>query len=194
VILNGTRLEVRHPSDAIAAGVYLVPEDRRRAGLITGMTVRENITLAGLWNYTKAALISNRLETEKSKQQVAALRVKTPSVETMAANLSGGNQQKVVLGKWLSLEPKVLIVDEPTRGIDVGAKAEIYKLLRNLADRGVAIVAISSDLEEVLGISDRIAVMREGVITGLLDRANFSEHAVMSLAFGQEQLPKIGIT
>ena len=113
-------------------------------------------------------LISPPREEEVSKRQVAALRVKTPSIETRAMNLSGGNQQKVVLGKWLSLEPKVIIFDEPTRGIDVGAKAEIYRLMRELADRGVTIIMISSDMEEVLGVSDRIAVMHEGDITGFL--------------------------
>lgn len=113
------------------------------------------------------------------------MRIRTPGVETRVTNLSGGNQQKVVLGKWLALEPKVLIVDEPTRGIDVGAKAEIYRLLRALADKGVAVIVVSSDMEEVLGISDRIAVMHEGAIAGILDRAEFSEEKVMNLAFGK---------
>jgi ribose transport system ATP-binding protein len=113
------------------------------------------------------------------------MRIRTPGVETRVMNLSGGNQQKVVLGKWLSMEPKVLIVDEPTRGIDVGAKAEIYRLLRALADNGVAVIVISSDMEEVLGISDRIAVMHEGAIAGILDRTEFSEEKVMNLAFGK---------
>ena len=185
VLLDGRPLRLRGPRDAINAGIYLVPEDRRRTGLITEMTIRENITLPGLWRYTSAALISRRRETAEAVRQIRSLRVKTPSAEVKAMNLSGGNQQKVVLGKWLSLGPKVLIVDEPTRGIDVGAKAEIYRLLRALADTGVAIIAISSDLEEVLGISDRIAVMREGMIAGFLTRDAFSEEAVMDLAFGR---------
>jgi ribose transport system ATP-binding protein len=113
------------------------------------------------------------------------LSIKTPRVETPARNLSGGNQQKIVLGKWLSLSPKVLIVDEPTRGIDVGAKAEIYRLLRELADNNVAVIMISSDMEEVLGVSDRIAVMHEGAISGTLEREKFSEQAVLDLAFGR---------
>ena len=145
-----------------------MPEDRRHTGLITSMTVRENITLPGLKRYSRGMLISPAREEEVSKREVAALRVKTPSIETRAMNLSGGNQQKVVLGKWLSLEPKVIIFDEPTRGIDVGAKAEIYRLMRELADRGVVVIMISSDMEEVLGVSDRIAVMHEGDITGFL--------------------------
>ncbi|MGA2441551.1 MAG: ATP-binding cassette domain-containing protein, partial [Tepidisphaeraceae bacterium] len=181
----GSPLHVRHSRDAIAAGIFLVPEDRRKTGLITSMTLRENITLPGLWNYTHAALISRSAESAAANRQVDALRIRTPGVETRVMNLSGGNQQKVVLGKWLSLEPKVLIVDEPTRGIDVGAKAEIYRLLRLLADRGVAVIVISSDMEEVLGISDRIAVMHEGAIAGILDRPEFSERKVMDLAFGK---------
>jgi ribose transport system ATP-binding protein len=116
-----------------------------------------------------------------------AIRIKNPSPEVRVANLSGGNQQKVVLARWLALSPRVLIFDEPTRGIDVGAKAEIYSLIRDLAVRGVAIIAISSDMEEILGISDRIAVMHEGRLRGILNRPDFSEEAVMRLATGAEQ-------
>ena len=186
VRLGRRELKIRNAREAIDAGIYLVPEDRRHTGLITSMTVRENITLPGLKRYSRGMLISFAREEEVSKRQVAALRVKTPSIETRAMNLSGGNQQKVVLGKWLSLEPKVIIFDEPTRGIDVGAKAEIYRLMRELADRGVAIIMISSDMEEVLGVSDRIAVMHEGDITGFLPRERFSEKAIMSLATGRK--------
>jgi ribose transport system ATP-binding protein len=188
VWLDGGRLAIRGPRDAIAAGVYLVPEDRRRTGLLTEMTICENITLPGLRRHARWALVNRRIEAGIAAAQVQSLRVKTPSLETKAANLSGGNQQKVVLGKWLALEPKVLIVDEPTRGIDVGAKAEIYRLLRALADEGVAVIAISSDMEEVLGISDRVAVMHEGRIAGILPRAECSERAIMDLAFGREGL------
>jgi ribose transport system ATP-binding protein len=183
--LDGERLPINSTRDAIDAGIYLAPEDRRRTGLITEMTIRENVTLPGIWNYTNLGLINQSAETNIAEREVKSLRVKTPSVESLPINLSGGNQQKVVLAKWLALNPKVLIVDEPTRGIDVGAKAEVYRLLRALADRGVAVIAISSDLEEVLNISDRIAVMREGTIVGFLDRPEFSEQAVMDLAFGR---------
>jgi ribose transport system ATP-binding protein len=185
VMLDGMPLTIGHCRDAIAAGIYLVPEDRRRTGLVTSMTVRENITLPGLWNYTRAALISRRAESIEARRQIDSMRIRTPGAETRVMNLSGGNQQKVVLGKWLALEPKVLIVDEPTRGIDVGAKAEIYRLLRALTDKGVAVIVISSDIEEVLGISDRLAVMHEGAIAGFLDRPEFSEEKVMNLAFGK---------
>jgi ribose transport system ATP-binding protein len=185
VLLNGQPIPYGSgPRAAIAAGIYLVPEDRRKTGLVTSMTIRENMTLPNVWGYTRGSLISRGLEDVGADRQVKSLRVKTPSLEARAMNLSGGNQQKVVLGKWLAMRPKVLIVDEPTRGIDVGAKAEIYRLLRELSDTGVAVVVVSSDLEEVLNISDRLAVMREGVIVGTLDRGQFSEQAVMDLAFG----------
>ena len=186
VRLGGQELQTRNAREAIDAGIYLVPEDRRNTGLITSMTIRENITLAGLKLYSPGMLISRAREEEVSKREVAALRVKTPSIETLTMNLSGGNQQKVVLGKWLSLTPKLMIFDEPTRGIDVGAKAEIYRLMRELADRGVAIIMISSDMEEVLGVSDRVAVMHEGDLTGFLPREQFSEKAIMSLATGRK--------
>lgn len=187
VSLDGKPLSICSPRDAINAGIFLAPENRRRNGLLINMSIQENITLPGLWNYTTLGLIQSKLERVESDRQVVQLRIKTPSLHTKALNLSGGNQQKVVLAKWLSLKPKVFIVDEPTRGIDVGAKAEIYRLLRGLADEGVAIIVISSDMEEVLGISDRIAVMREGAIAGFLNRDEFSEQAVMNLAFGEGQ-------
>ena len=191
--LGGQPLVIRSPRDAIAAGVFLVPEDRRKTGLVTEMTVRENITLPGLRRHTSLGLISHQREAAISTSQVASLGVRAPSIETPAMNLSGGNQQKVVLAKWLALRPKVLIFDEPTRGIDVGAKAEIYKLMRDLAASGVAIIMISSEMEEVIGVSDRIAVMHEGEITGILPRHEFSEQAVMNLAVGHTAaVPGVG--
>ncbi|MBM4017255.1 MAG: sugar ABC transporter ATP-binding protein [Planctomycetes bacterium] len=185
VRLEGKTVRIQSARDAIRARIYLVPEDRRRAGLVTEMTVRENITMPDLWRYTVAGLVRGAKETAAAGAQCAALRVKTPSVEAKVLNLSGGNQQKVVLAKWLALEPKVLIFDEPTRGIDVGAKAEIYRLMRDLAERGVAILMISSELDEILGVSDRVAVMHEGALTGILERRECSEEAIMHLAVGQ---------
>jgi ribose transport system ATP-binding protein len=166
-----------------------VPEDRRKSGLITEMNFRENITLPDLNRYASFGFIQHRRETSISEKQCERLKIKTPSVETMVKNLSGGNQQKVVLAKWLALKPKVIIFDEPTRGIDIGSKAEIYQLMRNLADNGVVIVMISSDMEEILGVSDRIAVMHEGRITGILARDQFEEESVMRLAVGQNNWP-----
>jgi len=184
VRLAGKPLRIRCARDAINAGIYLVPEDRRKAGLVTEMTVRENITLPDLWRYTVAGLVRRARETAAASAQCEALRVKAPSVETQVLNLSGGNQQKVVLAKWLALSPKVLVFDEPTRGIDVGAKAEVYRLIRALADSGVAILMISSEMEEVLGASDRVAVMHEGAIAGVLERRQCTEEAIMHLAVG----------
>ncbi|MGC3989677.1 MAG: ATP-binding cassette domain-containing protein [Chthoniobacteraceae bacterium] len=182
--IGGERVHIHSARTAISHGIYLVPEDRRLTGLITSVCIRENISLPALTRHSKAMLVNRQAEKRIAQEQVEALRVKTPSIETIAANLSGGNQQKVVLGKWLSLKPKVMIFDEPTRGIDVGAKAEIYKLMRALADEGVAVIMISSDMEEVIGVSDRIAVMHEGRISGILSHSEFSEKAIMQLAVG----------
>ena len=184
--LGGQMLRIRSPQDAISHGIYLVPEDRRRSGLIVEEVIRKNVTLPALWQrYSSAGLVRSEEERRVAVEYCKRLNVKSPSVEVRAGNLSGGNQQKVVLAKWLSLEPKVLIFDEPTRGIDVGAKAEIYDLMRRLAEQGVAIIMISSDMEEILGVSDRVAVMHEGRLTGVLEREQCSEEAIMRLAVGQ---------
>ena len=190
--LDGQALTIRSPRDAIKHGIYLAPEDRRRSGLIVDMTIRDNITMPVLSRYSPGGLIQKGRESAAAQAASKSLRVKTPTVEFLARNLSGGNQQKVVLAKWLSLEPKLMIFDEPTRGIDVGAKAEIYELMRGLAQQGVAVLMISSDMEEVLGQSDRIAVMHEGRVTGFLTRAEASEQAVMQLAVGQASAAKSG--
>jgi ribose transport system ATP-binding protein len=184
ITLNGKTLPLGGPQAAIANGVYLVPEDRRNCGLVVDFNVRENISLPNLESYSNALIINSTSETKAALAACKSINIKTPSTEMRAANLSGGNQQKVVLAKWLTFSPKVLIFDEPTRGIDVGAKAEIYELIRKLAADGVSVIVISSEMEEVLGISDRIAVMHEGRITGILDRPQFSEEAVMRLATG----------
>ncbi|MEQ1605400.1 MAG: sugar ABC transporter ATP-binding protein [Pyrinomonadaceae bacterium] len=184
VTIDGKVIRISSANDAIRNGIFLIPEDRRNSGLILDIPIRENITLPALSRYSSSGLVSRAAETTKAKEMCERLNVKAPTVETNAANLSGGNQQKVVLAKWLSLEPKLLIFDEPTRGIDVGAKSEIYQLMRDLAKSGVAIVMISSDMEEVIGESDRVAVMHEGSITGILDREDASEEAIMRLAVG----------
>lgn len=185
VTIGDEKISIKTAADAIGHGIYLVPEDRRGEGLVTAMTVRENTTLPSLNNYASLFLISRERERKVTDEQIAALRIKTPGGETAVLNLSGGNQQKVVLGKWLSMDPKVMILDEPTRGIDVGAKAEIYRLMRELADRGGVILMISSDMEEVLNVSDRVAVMHEGQIAGVLERADCSEENIMNLAVGK---------
>ncbi|HJQ22985.1 MAG TPA: sugar ABC transporter ATP-binding protein [Blastocatellia bacterium] len=183
--LDGQPLVIRSAEDAIRHGIYLIPEDRRNSGLVIDMSIRENITMPALRRYAAAGLIQRDRERERAAEMSKRLNVKAPTVEERVGNLSGGNQQKVVLAKWLSLQPRVLIFDEPTRGIDVGAKAEIYALMRSLAREGVAIIMISSDMEEVLGVSDRVAVMHEGRLTGILERAACSEEAIMRLAVGK---------
>ena len=184
IILGGKPISIASPEHAIAQGIYLVPEDRRSSGLVVDFSVAENISLPGLKRYATIGLVNSDQESAKAEEMCRAINIGTPSIGTRVANLSGGNQQKVVLAKWLALSPRVLIFDEPTRGIDVGAKAEIYALMRKLAAQGVSIIAISSEMEEVLGISDRITVMHEGRITGILERPQFSEEAVMHLATG----------
>ncbi|MEJ0089304.1 MAG: sugar ABC transporter ATP-binding protein [Limisphaerales bacterium] len=185
VSIGDDRVAITSPADAIRHGIFLVPEDRRGEGLVTGMTVRENTTLPSLEKYSTFHFISRERERKVTNEQIASLKIKTSGGEALVVNLSGGNQQKVVLGKWLSMSPKVMILDEPTRGIDVGAKAEIYRLMRELAERGGVILMISSDMEEVLNVSDRVAVMHEGRITGILERADCNEQNVMNLAVGK---------
>ena len=184
ILLAGKEISVSAPRDAIRHGIYLVPEDRKQSGLILEDTIADNICLANLQAFTRSGLVRRALEERCASEQTRSLRIKAPSVATIAGSLSGGNQQKVVLAKWLSMKPRVLIFDEPTRGIDVGSKSEIYALMRGLSDSGVGVLMISSDLEEVIGVSDRVAVMHEGGIAGILSRDRFSEEAVMQLAVG----------
>ena len=182
VVLDGAALTLADPASAIRRGVFLVPEDRRSAGLVVDFSIRENVSLPALGRYAAYGLVSRAEERERVGAVCRQLQVKAPSIDVEVATLSGGNQQKVVLAKWLALAPKVLIVDEPTRGIDVGGKAEIHRLLRALAREGVSIVMISSDMEEVLHLSDRVVVMHEGRVTGVLERADCSEQRIMALA------------
>jgi ribose transport system ATP-binding protein len=185
ISFESAALTIAGPEDAIRHGIFLVPEDRRSAGLVVDFSVRENVSLPALHRYARHGVVSEVQERQAAAAVCAKLRVKAPSLEVKTATLSGGNQQKVVLAKWLALGPKVLIVDEPTRGIDVGAKAEIYRLIRDLAREGVAILMISSDMEEILQLSDRVAVMHEGRITGILEREDCTEQRIMTLAVSQ---------
>jgi ribose transport system ATP-binding protein len=185
ISLDGKSISINTPRDAIDHGIYLVPENRRTEGLVVEMSVRENVSLPSLRQLSRGGLIQRKRERDVARRQVDSLQVKTPGIESLVLNLSGGNQQKLVLAKWLAMNPRVMILDEPTRGIDVGAKAEIYRLMRALAGQGTVILMISSDMEEVLNVSDRIAVMHEGEITGVLDRADCNEQNVMQLAVGK---------
>jgi ribose transport system ATP-binding protein len=186
ILLNGKPTRIRSPQDAIDKGIGLVTEDRKQLGLILGMTVRENTTLANLEELTRLGFILNRKEREVAQKYIRDLSIRTPSAEQEARNLSGGNQQKVVLAKWLFTDSKILIFDEPTRGIDVGAKSEIYQLMNALVKNGAAILMISSELPEVLGMADRIYVMHEGRIAGEVARSDATPELIMHLATGGE--------
>jgi ribose transport system ATP-binding protein len=175
------------PGAAIASGLYLVPEDRKGTGLILDFSIAQNISLSNLSSHASRHLIDGASEEREANIQRESLSIRCTNVKQPTTDLSGGNQQKVALAKWLSMAPRVMVLDEPTRGVDVGAKEEIYRIMRGLADRGVAILMISSDMEEVIGVSDRVAVMHEGRITGYLDRHELSEERILSLAIGREQ-------
>jgi L-arabinose transport system ATP-binding protein len=182
VLLDGQEVAIRRPDDAIAKGIGFAPEDRKREGLVLIRSVLENASLAILRRLSQFHFVRRRMERSVVSGFVDKLRVRTPSLDQDVGKLSGGNQQKVVLARWLAAKPKVLILDEPTRGIDVGAKAEIYRLIDDLANEGLAIMLISSELPEILGLSDRIYVMQHGRITGELTGPNATEEAVLQLA------------
>jgi len=184
VSLDGAVLTIRGPHDAIAAGLALVTEDRKAQGLVLGMTIRENVTLPHLDLFAHYLVVDKREETSAVAKLSADLRIRTPSLEQLARNLSGGNQQKVVLAKWLLERASVICFDEPTRGIDVGAKAEIYDLMTRLAAQGTAIVMASSELPEVLGMSSRIGVMRGGRIVHVYARGEATQESIIEFATG----------
>jgi len=188
--LNGETFRLRHSSQAVERGIFLVPEDRKGEGILLDLSIAQNISLPNLPAIASGFIVSRRREAAKAETQRSHLGIKAPRVTTRTGSLSGGNQQKVVLAKWLAMSPKVIIFDEPTRGIDIGAKAEIYRLMRGLANEGVAVLMISSDMEEVIGVSDRIAVMHEGGISGILDRARFTQENVLLLAIGKQPQPE----
>ena len=190
IYINGKKVNIRSPLDAINHNIGLVPEDRKSQGLILIMTVRENITLPSLDNIKTAGFIKLAEEIKIAKKMVKDLAIKTPSIEQKTLNLSGGNQQKVVLAKWLNLRPRILILDEPTRGIDVGAKAEIYKLMNDMAKEGISIIMVSSELPEILAMSDRVAVMAEGELTAVLEKEEISEERIMHFATPKSVLSK----
>ena len=186
VLIDGAPHTVRSPVDAIRAGLALVPEDRKQQGLILEMALSDNIGLPGLGRYQRVAGWANfARQAADADQMIERLAIRTPGPAQIVQYLSGGNQQKVVLGKWLALAPRVLLLDEPTRGIDVGAKQAIYHLMEELAESGVAVLFASSELEEILGMADEVLVMHEGRITGQLQRDALSEEAIMSLATGK---------
>lgn len=186
--LDGELVELSGPADAIASGVALVPEDRKGRGLVLGMSVTHNLTLAALRDIT-GRFVDGVDEETRASETAARLCVSAPSMDAAVATLSGGNQQKVVIGKWLLTQPKLLLLDEPTRGVDVGAKAEIYRLIRGLVDDGLAVLLASSDLPEIVRLADRVVVLRDGRVAGELARPHVSERAIMQLAVGGTTSP-----
>ncbi|RUQ46691.1 ATP-binding cassette domain-containing protein, partial [Corynebacterium pseudodiphtheriticum] len=181
--LCGETLQLHSPRDAIAAGVLLCPEDRKKEVIIPLSSVAENINISARGAHSRFGwLLREGWEKANADQQIKAMKVKTPNAAQKILYLSGGNQQKAILGRWLSMPMKVLLLDEPTRGIDIGAKAEIYQIIHNLAAQGIAVIVVSSDLMEVMGISDRILVMSEGALTGALPREQADEARLLQLA------------
>ncbi len=184
VRISGKPVRIRNPQEAINAGLALVTEDRKLSGLVLGMSSGENVSMARLPFLAKFGVVDRSAEAEMVAKLIADLRVKVYGPEQIVGTLSGGNQQKVVLAKWLATNPQVLILDEPTRGIDVGAKAEIYNLIGELAERGLAVIMVSSELPEILGLADRVYVMHEGRLAGELARAEATQERIMNLATG----------
>jgi ribose transport system ATP-binding protein len=182
LFVDGTAVNFGSPADAIAYGVVLAPEDRKLEGLVIGMSVGENLSLACLARHTRFGLVNEAAEDEQVAEAIDGLRMKTPSTREKVRNLSGGNQQKVILGKWLATRPHVLLLDEPTRGIDVNAKDEIYTLIEELRAGGLAVIVVSSELPEILALADRIMVLSEGRITGEFGRGEANVEALMRAA------------
>ncbi|XCC63520.1 sugar ABC transporter ATP-binding protein [Christensenella massiliensis] len=182
IILKGKKVDPRLPEEAIASGISLVPEDRKNQGLILDMTVKENLTAASMKRLSNKGFVNAKAEKEFTNQYVSSLNIKTPSIDQKVKNLSGGNQQKVVLGKWMGTDPDVMIFDEPTRGIDVGAKQEIYKLMVDITKSGKSIIMISSDMEELLGMSDRMVILSKGRLSGILEKEECTQEKVLKYA------------
>lgn len=183
ILLDGAQVEIRTPREAIALGVFLVPEDRKRSGLLLEMSIAENISLPDLLAYASNGLVQDGRVTANAEAQRQRLHIRAPNVGTETGSLSGGNQQKVVIAKWLMIAPRIILLNDPTRGIDVGTKQEIYQLLRKLADDGATILFYSTDYDELIGCCDRVLVMYDGAIVRELKGADITEHALVSSAF-----------
>lgn len=182
--VHGKKAVIKKPSDAVKLGIGFITEDRKDEGLMLDASIRENIGLPNLKSFSPKGLIDKKTEQDFVDLLIKRLTIKTASSDISARSLSGGNQQKVVIAKWIGIQPKVLILDEPTRGVDVGAKREIYQLMNELTDRGVAILMVSSELPEILGMSDRVLVIHEGTISGELDKSEATQERIMTLATG----------
>ena len=186
LLMKGEQIEVKDPRAAIARKIAYVPAERKSDSLILIQTVRENITMASLDKVSKRGIVSQKEEVRITKKWIEKFGIKTPSSETTIENLSGGNQQKVVMGRWMEMEPDLLILNNPTRGVDVGAKSEIYKIIDELCKAGTAIIMISSDMSELLSMSDRVMAMAGGRICGELSRCEVTQEKLMELVVGGE--------
>jgi methyl-galactoside transport system ATP-binding protein len=181
--LHGKKLRINHPRDAIRYGMSLLTEDRRGSGIFGVLSVRDNVSVASLDEFVDYHLkLNNRRLNQLAEENIKKLSIKTPSTKTKIQSLSGGNQQKVIISRWLARDPEIFILDEPTRGIDVGAKYEIYSIMVNLAKAGKSVIMISSEMPELLGMSDRVMVMCEGKLSGILDGKDASQEKIMELA------------
>jgi ribose transport system ATP-binding protein len=185
IFRDGRPINIRCPADALAEGICLVTEDRKDEGLLLDMPIRANLSLARLGACSHAGWLRSSVEAQSANDMAAKLQIRLTSIEQPPRQLSGGNQQKVVLGKWLLCEPSVLILDEPTRGVDVGAKAEIHRLLQSIADAGKALIVVSSDLPELIQLTDRIIVLSRGKIAGEVVRKAFDESRILELAYSE---------
>ena len=181
-MISGAAVQITSPKQAIDLGIGYVPEDRRRHGVVLELPVASNTSLASLKMVARHGLIDSNKESGLAMRYLQQLRIKAASIYSETSSLSGGNQQKVALARWLAIDPQILILDEPTQGVDVGSKAEIHALMMDLAERGLAIIMISSELPEILGMSDRIAVMHQGTVAGVLSREEATQQKIMSLA------------
>jgi ABC-type sugar transport system ATPase subunit len=184
IFIHGQKVDIKESNDAIMHGIALVPENRKEEGLFIVQSVKFNATLKILDKFMKFIRVNKRIEEDITDKYVKELSIKTPTTSQLAGNLSGGNQQKVVIARWLATNPKILILDEPTRGVDVGAKAEIYSIMNKLIATGVSIIMISSELPEIINMSDRVLVMCKGAITGSLNRGEFTQEKIMYYATG----------
>jgi len=184
IVINGEPVKIKKPRDGKRKGIGLLPEDRKLEGLVLSFSVKDNITMSSLERITKLGFVNSSLEKGIAERQIDALSIKTPSQNTKTQTLSGGNQQKCIMGRWLELNPDILILDEPTRGIDVGTKYEIYLLIKKIAENGGSVILISSELPEVLAMSNRVLTICEGEITGEFNPEETSAHAIMDAAIG----------
>ncbi len=182
VYVEGQKVQIKSPVDALKYGIALVPESRKEEGLYKVQSVRFNSTIEVLSQFIKNLRVNLKKEEEITQKYIDMMATKTPSQDQVIGNLSGGNQQKVMIGRWLATDPKILILDEPTRGVDVGAKAEIYTIMNDLVKRGMSIIMISSELPEIINMSDRVYVMNDGRVTGCLDHDSVTQEGIMQLA------------